>query len=808
MVSTKVKDWDGFPVREVQLSDDVDVQDETALSEVLSKYIAEEELIGQGQAKRLLKKKTTSTNSIGGELRVSSGHSTDYDSWSRFSEQGDEEELVEEVTAIDHEDQEKNDIRQKASSNAFDLREKGNEAIKQGHHVTAVRNYTSAIRHLPSAVLFSNRAQAFLKLGELDKAKRDCSTAIAFDSKYTKAYIRRANILKLEGRYDEALQDMRHAKTLEPRNGEIKKLTRWLETHKLEHEYEQDLVTAAATGSDEKAGELRDIQDIVNRLRKAHTDSEEAKNIKPLFSKLKRLVKNSEENRDFFSLCEGVPAALDVYTEDNQQVLSLVAEACKDNERNLATLKKNPALVDFLVRTIRDRRVAIIALALEILCGLIPLAKTVITRLRHPPYLETLVLMMAKGPGSLHERVVSLLLLVSQSPRACYDLRAFAPTLADGLGRALGVANLDTKREALEGAVVLCRTDDKLCRLLAVSSMGDACLDLLKHQSDGAPVVRQVELSGGAEITYRDLTKLRDEPLQLIATALDLLCHLSRDPKFVADLDAKDAWLVLVPYVAPPDDTALPAMRLWRRCCETVKSASSALVQLGGSEALLELLSRCVSEGELEEATLAVLRHCGDLPTFQEVLKAHVGLDVLIPRLKTTLSDAVLSDLCQLLVFTAAYDSMALKAMSTTHKGLGKELVQLWYARGGSTREHVETLVSKIMGTEEGALAISEGLEEAQVLKFVSDLRAKRQIQAARETGGANLLNPEKYNPSGQPLSEDEVLQRGERHAELARVDVGRLHTYLTTLLPRHDAVVVDLLAGAGQARLFLHSGD
>jgi hypothetical protein len=33
----------------------------------------------------------------------------------------------------------------------------------------------------------------------------------------------------------------------------------------------------------------------------------------------------------------------------------------------------------------------------------------VATRLRAPPYLETLVLMLAKAPPSLHERVVSSL---------------------------------------------------------------------------------------------------------------------------------------------------------------------------------------------------------------------------------------------------------------------------------------------------------------------------------------------------------------------------------------------------------------
>jgi hypothetical protein len=46
--------------------------------------------------------------------------------------------------------------------------------------------------------------------------------------------------------------------------------------------------------------------------------------------------------------------------------------------------------------------------------------------------------MLAKAPPSLHERVVALLRLVAADARVCYDLRAFAGPLGEGLARAAG----------------------------------------------------------------------------------------------------------------------------------------------------------------------------------------------------------------------------------------------------------------------------------------------------------------------------------------------------------------------------------
>lgn len=64
--------------------------------------------------------------------------------------------------------------------------------------------------------------------------------------------------------------------------------------------------------------------------------------------------------------------------------------------------------------------------------------KTVCTRIRQGPYLETMVLMLAKAPPSLHERVVTCLQLMSTDARVRFDMRSHAGALAEGLARATG----------------------------------------------------------------------------------------------------------------------------------------------------------------------------------------------------------------------------------------------------------------------------------------------------------------------------------------------------------------------------------
>nr|XP_051705204.1 tetratricopeptide repeat protein 12 isoform X2 [Oryctolagus cuniculus]XP_051705206.1 tetratricopeptide repeat protein 12 isoform X2 [Oryctolagus cuniculus] len=69
------------------------------------------------------------------------------------------------------------------------LKEKGNEAFGRGDYNTAVLHYSEGLEKLKDMkVLYTNRAQAYIKLGDYQKALEDCDWALKCDENCTKAY--------------------------------------------------------------------------------------------------------------------------------------------------------------------------------------------------------------------------------------------------------------------------------------------------------------------------------------------------------------------------------------------------------------------------------------------------------------------------------------------------------------------------------------------------------------------------------------------------------------------------------------------
>ncbi|XP_059036977.1 tetratricopeptide repeat protein 12 isoform X4 [Mustela lutreola] len=69
------------------------------------------------------------------------------------------------------------------------LKEKGNEAFARGDYEAAIVCYSKGLDKLKDMkVLYTNRAQAYLKLGDYQKAVVDCEWALKCDEKCTKAY--------------------------------------------------------------------------------------------------------------------------------------------------------------------------------------------------------------------------------------------------------------------------------------------------------------------------------------------------------------------------------------------------------------------------------------------------------------------------------------------------------------------------------------------------------------------------------------------------------------------------------------------
>ncbi|XP_021093445.1 tetratricopeptide repeat protein 12 isoform X11 [Heterocephalus glaber] len=69
------------------------------------------------------------------------------------------------------------------------LKEQGNKAFAKGDYETAILHYNEGLDKMKDMkVLYTNRAQAYIKLGDYQKALVDCDWALKCDEKCTKAY--------------------------------------------------------------------------------------------------------------------------------------------------------------------------------------------------------------------------------------------------------------------------------------------------------------------------------------------------------------------------------------------------------------------------------------------------------------------------------------------------------------------------------------------------------------------------------------------------------------------------------------------
>ncbi|GBG26959.1 Peptidyl-prolyl cis-trans isomerase FKBP4 [Hondaea fermentalgiana] len=98
-------------------------------------------------------------------------------------------------------------------------RERGNDYYKKGDFAQAVKFYTRAIGFNPrSAVAYSNRAMALLKLKDFTAADADCCSALELDPTHVKSLTRRATARNALGRHRAAFVDFALVRELEPQN--------------------------------------------------------------------------------------------------------------------------------------------------------------------------------------------------------------------------------------------------------------------------------------------------------------------------------------------------------------------------------------------------------------------------------------------------------------------------------------------------------------------------------------------------------------------------------------------------------------
>ena len=96
------------------------------------------------------------------------------------------------------------------------LNNRGNAYLALGQIDRAISDYTNAINILPSAVAYFNRGNAYLKKEQYDKAEKDYDEALKLDPTLVDAYLNRGVTFTNRGQYDRAIADYNEVLKLRP----------------------------------------------------------------------------------------------------------------------------------------------------------------------------------------------------------------------------------------------------------------------------------------------------------------------------------------------------------------------------------------------------------------------------------------------------------------------------------------------------------------------------------------------------------------------------------------------------------------
>lgn len=101
----------------------------------------------------------------------------------------------------------------------------GNDAFKKENWSAAIESYTKAIKlgekHKDLAIFYKNRAAAYLKLNDHERAEKDCTVSLELAPNDPKALFRRSQALESLERFEEAYRDARGVWNADPNNKAI-----------------------------------------------------------------------------------------------------------------------------------------------------------------------------------------------------------------------------------------------------------------------------------------------------------------------------------------------------------------------------------------------------------------------------------------------------------------------------------------------------------------------------------------------------------------------------------------------------------
>lgn len=114
------------------------------------------------------------------------------------------------------------------------LKQSADQLFKNKNFHHALVNYTNALKidkdaRIWNAILYSNRAATEMSLGLYAEAVNDCHNAIAKDSEYSRAYLRRARAFRAMNKFNDAVRDYRRYLCFDPIPNDFKDIQKELD---------------------------------------------------------------------------------------------------------------------------------------------------------------------------------------------------------------------------------------------------------------------------------------------------------------------------------------------------------------------------------------------------------------------------------------------------------------------------------------------------------------------------------------------------------------------------------------------------
>ena len=326
-----------------------------------------------------------------GEIKIldASRHGpTNYTKWDMYESDSDQEEKEpilprHDPNFIALEKSMNADLKKKEESQrkSLKLKEEGNKYFKEKKYKKAIEKYSEAIEETRGMMfLYTNRAMAYIQVGENNKAIEDCDRVIQYYElfeeelnknvdTYTKALIRKAKALMNIKDYQEAKDTIDKAKDYNENNEEINKFQKEIENSL---NLNKKAIEALKKNKNSDDKNFISIKNLIDEIRKRLYDKEIVKKkefieifqkVKSIFEKENKKITSPTKDNNyilFFSISGGIETIfnyLKSQSNTDSDILTQILElliVIISNSKYLTLINECKGfnqLIDFLFKT-------------------------------------------------------------------------------------------------------------------------------------------------------------------------------------------------------------------------------------------------------------------------------------------------------------------------------------------------------------------------------------------------------------------------------------------------------------------------